>query len=120
MNASPARRLLVVASLAACATIVSSAHALNDNPHGSAFVVLYQCEANKWIAVGYPAPFARGDEPPARVSWQGSTVLMSHAASGSGARYVSKAADLEWWIKGRAATMNRLSDHTELASCREG
>ena len=54
------------------------------------------------------------------MSWKGSTVLMSHAMSGSGARYVNKAADLEWWIKGREATMYRLSDHGVITNCREG
>jgi len=113
-----------LAKLAACAALAIAAPtpalALNDNPHGSAFVVLYQCGPNKWVPVGYPAPFARGSEPPARVSWNGETLLMTHATSGSGSRYVNKAADLEWWIKGREATMFRLSDKTTLATCREG
>jgi hypothetical protein len=42
----------------ACAALPTAAHALNDNPHGSAFVVLYQCDGGKWMPVGYPAPFA--------------------------------------------------------------
>jgi membrane-bound inhibitor of C-type lysozyme len=113
-----AARLLGVACIALALT--PAAHALNDNPHGSAFVVLYQCGPNKWVPVGYPAPFARGSEPPARVSWNGETLLMTHATSGSGSRYVNKAADLEWWIKGREGTMFRLSDHTVLTHCREG
>ena len=112
-------RSLAVAALAFAAA-VPAAHALNDNPHGSAFVVLYQCDGNKWMPVAYPAPFAAQTEPPARVSWNGSTVVMSHARSGSGSRYVDKAADLEWWIKGREGTMFRLSDHTVLTHCREG
>jgi membrane-bound inhibitor of C-type lysozyme len=119
MNATPARRLAAAIALVAGAAS-SPALALNDNPHGSAFVVLYQCDANRWIAVGYPAPFARGAEPPARLSWNGATVLMTNAASGSGARYVSKAADLDWRIKGREAMLLRLSDGgTMLANCRE-
>ena len=118
MTAS-ARRLAVAAALAACAAS-PPALALNDNPHGSAFVVLYQCGPNKWVAVGYPAPFARDTEPAARLSWNGDTVLMSHAASGSGSRYVNKAADLEWSIKGHEATMIRASDRVTLATCREG
>ena len=112
-------RSLAVALLAFVAA-VPPAHALNDNPHGSAFVVLYQCDGNKWMPVAYPAPFAAQSEPPARVSWNGSTVVMSHARSGSGSRYVDKAADLEWWIKGREGTMFRLSDHSVLTNCREG
>ena len=112
-------RSLAVAALAFVAA-VPAAHALNDNPHGSAFVVLYQCDGNKWMPVAYPAPFAAQSEPPARVSWNGSTVVMSHARSSSGSRYVDKAADLEWWIKGREGTMFRLSDHSVLTNCREG
>ena len=115
---------MVAARLAAlalaCAALSPAALALNDNPHGSAFVVLYQCDAGKWMPVAYPAPFAAGGEPPARVAWQGQTVTMSLARSGSGSRYVSKAADLEWWIKGREGTMFRLSDHSVLLNCREG
>ena len=110
------RSLAVAVAIAALAP---SAHALNDNPHGSAFVVLYQCGA-KWMPVAYPAPFAAGQEPPARVSWNGDTVVMNLARSGSGSRYVSKAADLEWSIKGREGTMFRLSDRSVLATCREG
>jgi len=111
-----ATRLLALA----CAALPTAALALNANPHGSAFVVLYQCDGNKWMPVAYPAPFAAQTEPPARVSWNGSTVVMSHARSGSGSRYVDKAADLEWWIKGREGTMFRLSDHSVLTNCREG
>jgi len=115
------RRLVFAAAvlcLAACA-LAPAARALNDNPHGSAFVVLYQCDGAKWMAVGYPSWNAAG-EPPARVSWNGDTVVMSLARSGSGSRYVSKAADLEWWIKGREGTMFRLSNHSVLLNCREG
>ena len=110
-------RPLAVAALALA--FAPSAHALNDNPHGSAFVTLYQCDGNKWIAAAYPAWNAKG-EPPVRVSWNGDTVVMNLARSGSGSRYVSKAADLEWWIKGREATMFRLSNHSVLLNCREG
>jgi len=108
--------------LAACAAAAPlPAPATNDNPHASAFVVLYQCDGGDWLAVGYPAPFAAAHEPPAGVSWNGSTVLMSQAASGSGARYVSRDADLEWRIKGREGAMTRLSDRAVLlARCREG
>ena len=112
-------RSLAVAVLAFVAA-VPAAHALNDNPHGSAFVVLYQCDAGKWLPVAYPAPFAAGGEPPARVAWNGETVAMSLARAGSGSRYVNKAADLEWWIKGREATMFRLSNHAVMLNCREG
>jgi len=111
-----ATRLLALA----CAALPTAALALNDNPHGSAFVVLYQCDAGKWLPVAYPAPYAAGGEPPARVAWNGETVAMSLARAGSGSRYVNKAADLEWWIKGREATMFRLSNHAVMLNCREG
>ena len=41
---------------------------------------------------------------------------MSVARSGSGARYVNKQHDLEWWNKGRGGNLYRLSDRTPLAS----
>ena len=104
----------------ACAALPTAALALNANPHGSAFVVLYQCDAGKWLPVAYPAPSAAGGEPPARVAWNGETVAMTLARSGSGSRYVNKAADLEWWIKGREGTMFRMSSHAVLLNCREG
>ena len=45
---------------------------------------------------------------------------MSPARSGSGARYVNRAADLEWWNQGRGGTLYRLSDRaTLLANCVE-
>jgi membrane-bound inhibitor of C-type lysozyme len=115
------RRLVAATAFAAAALAPAPSLALNENPHASAFVVLYQCDGGHWMAVAYPAPFARDGEPPARVSWNGSTVLMRLARSGSGSRYVSPEADLEWWIKGREGTMFKLSDHsTILANCREG
>ena len=110
---------LFAAALFAC-TAAAPAFALNANPHASAFVVLYQCDGGDWLAVGYPAPFAAGSEPAARLSWNGSTVLMSHARSGSGVRYINRDADLEWRTKGREGSMFRLSDHsTILPNCRE-
>ncbi|HQU51222.1 MAG TPA: MliC family protein [Casimicrobiaceae bacterium] len=116
---TPMRRFAL--ALAACATAAPlPALAVNANPHASAFVVLYRCDGGDWLAVGYPAPTgALG--PPARVSWNGSTVLLAQARSGSGARYVNREADLEWRTKGREGTMFRLSDHSVLlANCREG
>ena len=121
MKMLAARRLAAAAGTLVACGASPLALALNDNPHGSAFVVLYRCDASKWIAVGYPAPFARGEQPAARLSWNGSTVLMSHTTSGSGARYVNKSADLDWHIKGREATLLRLSDGgAVLSNCREG
>jgi len=88
----------------------------NANPHSSAFVATYLCDGGRWLVVAYPAPFARGTEPPARLGWNGETVLMSVARSGSGARYVNKQHDLEWWNKGRGGNLYRLSDRAPLAT----
>ena len=111
------RRL--AAALAVAALPAPPALAVNENPHASAFVVTYRCDGEDWLAVAYPAPFARATEP-VRLSWNGATVAMSPARSGSGARYVSRAADLEWWNKGHGGTLYRLSDRaTLLANCVE-
>ncbi|CAG1011266.1 hypothetical protein RHIZO_03972 [Rhizobiaceae bacterium] len=113
------KRLAAAAALAAAALPAPHAAALNDNPHASAFVVLYRCDGDRWLAVAYPAPFARASEP-ARLSSNGATVILSQARSGSGERYVSRAADLEWRIKGRGGGMTKLSDgSTILANCVE-
>ncbi len=111
------RRL--AAALAVAALPAPPALAVNENPHASAFVVTYRCDGEDWLAVAYPAPFARATEP-VRLSWNGGTVVMSPARSGSGARFVSRAADLEWWNKGHGGTLYRLSDRaTLLANCIE-
>jgi membrane-bound inhibitor of C-type lysozyme len=109
---------LVAAALPAAAP--AAGQALTTDPHASAFVVPYRCDGGRWLVVAYPAPFARGTEPPARLAWNGETVLMSLARSGSGARYVNKKHDLEWWNKGRGGTLYRLSDRAPLlANCVE-
>ena len=112
-------RRLAAAAFAVAALPAPPALAVNDNPHASAFVVTYRCDGGRWLAVAYPAPFARGTEP-VRLSWNGATVAMTSARSGSGARYVSREADLEWWNKGHGGTLRRLSDGaTLLAGCAE-
>ena len=114
---STIRRLAAAVALAALPA--PPALAVNENPHASAFVVTYRCDGEDWLAVAYPAPFARATEP-VRLSWNGATVVMSPARSGSGARYVSRAADLEWRNKGHGGTLYRLSDRaTLLANCVE-
>ena len=114
-----ARAAAALAALAAAALPATPAQAVNENPHASAFVVTYRCDGDRRLAVAYPAPFARGTEP-VRLSWMGGTVLLSAARSGSGSRYVSRAADLEWWNKGHGGTLTRLSDRsTLLANCVE-
>ena len=112
-------RRLAAAAFAIAALPAPPALAVNENPHASAFVVTYRCDGEDWLAVAYPAPFARATEP-VRLSWNGKTVLMSPARSGSGARYVSRAADLAWWNQGHGGTLYRLSDRaTLLANCVE-
>ena len=114
-----ARAAAVLAALAAGVLTAAPANAVNENPHASALVVSYRCDGDDWIAVAYPAPFARATEP-VRLSWNGGTVTMSAARSGSGARYASRPADLEWWSRGRSGTLRRLSDGTTLlANCAE-
>jgi len=112
-------RRLAAAAFAVAALPAPPALAVNDNPHASAFVVTYRCDGEDWLAVAYPAPFARASEP-VRLSWNGETVAMSQARSGSGARFVNRAADLEWRSKGHGGTLYRLSDRaTLLANCVE-
>ena len=112
-------RRLAAAAFAVAALPAPPALAVNENPHASAFVVTYRCDGEDWLAVAYPAPFARATVP-VRLSWNGATVVMSPARSGSGARYVSRAADLAWWNQGHGGTLYRLSDRaTLLANCVE-
>ncbi len=112
-------RRIAAAAFAVAVLPAPPAFAVNENPHASAFVVTYRCDGEDWLAVAYPAPFARATEP-VRLSWNGATVVMSPARSGSGARYVSRAADLEWWNQGHGGTLFRLSNRaTLLANCVE-
>ena len=112
-------RRLAAAAFALAALPAPPALAVNENPHASAFVVTYRCDGEDWLAVAYPAPFARATVP-VRLSWNGATVVMAPARSGSGARYVSRAADLAWWNQGHGGTLYRLSDRaTLLANCVE-
>ena len=112
-------RRLAAAVFAVAALPAPPALAVNENPHASAFVVTYRCDGEDWLAVAYPAPFARATVP-VRLSWNGATIVMSPARSGSGARYVSRAADLAWWNQGHGGTLYRLSDRaTLLANCVE-
>ena len=39
-------------------------------------------------------------DAPIRLTWKGRTVMLGPARSGSGARYLNAAANLEWWSKG--------------------
>ena len=101
-------RVALAAALAMSA-VQASAQAPLPNPHSSAFVTTYRCDGESWLAIAYPAPFAREAEP-VRLSWQGETVVLKYA----GGRYVSRDADLAWRPKGRTGTLTRLSDRSML------
>jgi len=103
-----ARHLGVAAALG-LAALCSRAQTPMPNPQSSAFVTLYRCDGESWIAIAYPAPFAREAEP-VRMSWQGETIELKYA----GGRYVSRAADLAWRPKGRTGRLTRLSDRSML------
>ena len=66
-----------------------------------AFVVSYRCDRGA-VAVAYPA-YRDAATQPVRVAWQGRNYAMYPARSGSGARYVTRNGQLEWWTKGNDA-----------------
>jgi membrane-bound inhibitor of C-type lysozyme len=83
------------------------------------FVVTYRCDGNNSLAVSYPA-YRDARRAPIRLAWQGRTVELAPARAGSGARYISAAADLEWWNKGDGGSLYRLHDnHPLLTGCTE-
>ena len=83
------------------------------------FVVTYRCDGGRALVVGYPA-YRDALKTPIRLSWEGKTVEMLPARAGSGARYVSATADLEWWSKGNGGDLYRLSRHQPIATgCQE-
>jgi membrane-bound inhibitor of C-type lysozyme len=104
----PALLLLGVA-----AALASGAHAAERG--ATPFVVTYQCDGGRWLAVGYPA-YADASRAPIRLSWQGKTVELLPARAGSGARYVNQKADLEWWSKGNSGFLQRASDSKQLVT----
>jgi membrane-bound inhibitor of C-type lysozyme len=65
------------------------------------FVVSYRCDRGA-VAVAYPA-YRDAAKQPVRVAWQGRNYVMYPARSGSGARYVARNGQLEWWTKGSDA-----------------
>ena len=77
------------------------------------FVISYCCDGGRLIAVGYPA-YADARTAPIRIAYNDRTVLLRPAPAGSGARYTSPQADLEWWSKGAGGFLNRLSDNAPL------
>jgi len=65
------------------------------------FVVSYRCDRGA-VVVAYPA-YRDASTHPARIAWQGRKYMMYPARSGSGARYVTRNGQLEWWTKGNEA-----------------
>jgi len=99
----------VLLALAAAGAASAGAAERGDAP----FVVSYRCDGGRLLAVGYPA-YRDARRAPIRLEWQGRTVELAPARAGSGARYVSVSADLEWWSKGNGGDLHRLSKHQPL------
>ena len=89
--------LLALAAGAACAQAQPPGGSRETDP----FVVSYRCDRGA-VAVAYPA-YRDAATQPVRVAWQGRNYLMYPARSGSGARYVARNGQLEWWTKGNEA-----------------
>ena len=87
--------------------------ALAETMGEGAFVIVYRCDGGRFLAVGYPA-FRDARTARIHLSWDGRTRLLSPARSASGARYVSRSDNLQWWSKGNGGFLNRLSDDSPL------
>jgi len=98
-----------VALATLCAFAVLAGDAVAAEHGATPFVVTYQCDGGRWLAVGYPA-FKDASRAPIRLSWEGRTVELLPARAASGARYVNSKADLEWWSKGDTGFLQRASD----------
>ena len=110
------KRALALAAVVACSAAAEPSHAARGE---TPFVVTYRCDGGRWLAVGYPA-YKDARRAPIRLSWQGRTVELSPARSGSGARYINAAANLEWWSKGNGGTLRRLDPQRALlTNCTE-
>jgi membrane-bound inhibitor of C-type lysozyme len=109
-------RAFAVAALVLGSAATGSALAARGD---EAFVVTYRCDGNRWLAVGYPA-YRDTPRAPIRLTWEGRTVMLGPARSGSGARYLNAPANLEWWSKGNGGTLRRLDpQRTLLTNCVE-
>jgi membrane-bound inhibitor of C-type lysozyme len=105
-----------VAGLLCLTSAVAPASA---SPPATPNVVTYRCDGERHVVVVYP-PYADAARTPIRLAWNGHTYLLSLARSGSGARYTSSSADLEWWNKGRGGFLHRLSTAAPLLTdCNE-
>jgi membrane-bound inhibitor of C-type lysozyme len=107
----------LLAALAAGA-LVATAHAAERGD--TAFVVTYQCEGGRYLAVGYPA-YRDARRAPVRIGWQGRTIELAPTRVGSGARYLNPVANLEWWSKGNGGTLRQMEPSRPLLiNCVEG
>jgi membrane-bound inhibitor of C-type lysozyme len=105
--------IVALAFVIATPAPVASAETIGERP----FVIVYRCDGGRFLAVGYPA-FRDARTAPIRLSWDGRTRLLAPARAASGARYVSRADNLQWWSKGNGGFLNRLSDDSPLlAGC---
>ena len=95
-SGGPAALLAFVAA-GACA----QAQPAPDPRETDAFVVSYRCDRGA-VAVAYPA-YKDAATQPIRLAWQGRHYTMHPARSGSGARYLTRNGQLEWWTKGSDA-----------------
>lgn len=87
--------------------------------------VSYVCNAGSKATAQYDTTTAKGG---AIVTFGGNTLAFDSASSGSGARYTTAVgpyaiAPLEWWTKGRDATLSELASHSRtsrlIATCHQ-
>ena len=105
-NARPHRELRRARASALLLALAAGAAGAQAQPAGGTretdpFVVSYRCDRGA-VAVAYPA-YRDAATQPVRVAWQGRNHVMYPARSGSGARYVTRNGQLEWWTKGNEA-----------------
>lgn len=84
--------LLFAAALAGCASPESEGPASTAPDSVPASQAVYSCESGRTVQASYPT------DNTAVVEYEGQTLQMEVAVSGSGARYVGD--ELEWWTKG--------------------
>ena len=97
---NPGRPVLAVAVVVSGAALAQSPPS-SESRETSAFVVSYRCDRGN-VAVAYPAYRDAATEP-IRLAWQGRNYVMRIVRSGSGARYLTRNGQLEWWTKGNEA-----------------
>ena len=112
MTSPPTRRPPRSIAAAGCVALVlalaaggarAQTQASADSRETDAFVVSYRCDHGAVaVAVAYPA-YRDAATNPIRFAWQGRKYTMYPARSGSGARYLTRNGQLEWWTKGSDA-----------------